>query len=127
MEHSTRSVDTPTQSRMPRSGTRRRVLVAAAGLVAGWLMSGPVVAHEMTVAGTVAAIEPTRIQIKTGQEPQGEPPLWFPIDRATKIKRGSKTVTLAEARIKVDERVVAIVDHPDKGPITTKEIRLAIQ
>jgi hypothetical protein len=88
-------------------------------------VSVAVAAHEMTVRGTVAAIEPTRIQIKTGEEKPGQAPAWYPIDAKTKIKRGSKTVAFAEAKIAVDERVVAIVDHPTKGPMTTKEIRLA--
>jgi hypothetical protein len=95
--------------------------------VLAWLTALPAVAHEMTVRGTVAAIEPTRIQIKTGDEPSGQLPAWFPIDRATKIKRGTKTVSLESANIKINERVVAIIDHPDKGPIKTKEIRLAGQ
>jgi hypothetical protein len=82
-------------------------------------------AHEMVVKGIVSAIEPARIQVKTGQEKSGVEPAWYPIDAATKIKRGDKTLSLAEARIAVDERVVLIVDHPDKGPMKTKEIRLA--
>ena len=82
-------------------------------------------AHEMTVQGTVAAIEGTRIQIKTGHEKAGEPSSWYPIDEKTTIKRGSKTVPSAEAKISSGERVVAIVDHPAEGPMRTKEIRLA--
>lgn len=85
----------------------------------------PLLAHEMTVKGTVAAIEQARIQIRTGQEKAGEQPAWYPLDRTTSIKRGNKTVKRDDANIKVDERVVAIVDHPDKGPVKTKEIRLA--
>ena len=84
-------------------------------------------AHEMTVRGTVAAIEPTRIQIRTGEEKAGQSPAWYPIDAKTKIKRGAKTMSFVDARIGVDERIVAIVDHPTKGPMTTKEIRLAAQ
>ncbi len=34
-------------------------------------------------------------------------------------------MTLAEAKIAVDERVVAIIDHPAKGPMIIMEIRLA--
>lgn len=84
-------------------------------------------AHEMTVRGTVAAVEATRVQIKTGEEKAGQAPAWYAIDAKTKIKRGTKTMTLAEAKIAIDERVVVIVDHPTKGPMTTKEIRLAAQ
>src|SRR5688500_3337213 len=91
------------------------------------MITTSVLAHEMTVRGTVAAVEDTRLQIKTGKEKTGEQPAWYPIDAKTTIKRGNKTVTLAEAKIRAEERVVAIVDHPAKGPIRTKEIRLAAQ
>jgi hypothetical protein len=89
------------------------------------MMATMVLAHEMTVKGTVAAVEQARIQIKTGQEKAGEPAAWYPIDAKTTIRRGGKTVTLADAKIRAEERVVAIVDHPAKGPMRTKEIRLA--
>ena len=82
-------------------------------------------AHEMTVQGTVSAVETSRIQIKTGKEKSGASPEWYPIGATTKIKRGKKTVTLAEAKIEVNERAVLIVDHPTKGPMVTKEIRVA--
>ena len=84
-----------------------------------------VAAHEITVKGTVAGVEPARIQVKTGSEKPGAAPAWYPIDAKTKIKRGDKTVTFTDAHIAVDERVVVIVDHPDKGPMKTTEIRLA--
>ena len=100
----------------------------AVAVVLGWTaVAAPLLAHEMTVRGTVAAIEAARVQIKTGLEKAGEQPAWFPIDRNTKIKRGTKTVKRDEANIKVDERIVLIIDHPDKGPVKTKEIRLAAQ
>lgn len=82
-------------------------------------------AHEMTVQGTVVAVETSRIQIKTGKEKAGASPEWYPIGPKTKVKRGKKTVTLAEAKIDVNERAVLIVDHPAKGPMVTKEIRVA--
>jgi hypothetical protein len=82
-------------------------------------------AHEITVQGTVAAIEAKRIQIKTGKEKAGASPEWYLIDARTKIRRGTKALTLSEAKIAVNERVVAIIDHPAKGPMVTMEIRLA--
>jgi hypothetical protein len=82
-------------------------------------------AHEMTVQGTVFAVETSRIQVKTGNEKPGVSPEWYPIDAKTRIKRGKVTVKLAEARFVLNERVVVIVDHPAKGPMVTKEIRVA--
>ena len=87
----------------------------------------PLDAHEMTVMGTVAQVESARIQVKTGKEKKGEAPSWYPIDEKTVVKRGTRTVAFTDARIKVDERVVLLVDHPTKGPVKTKEIRLSAQ
>ena len=84
-------------------------------------------AHEMTVMGTVVKVEPTRIQVKTGKEKAGTQPTWYPIDAKTTIKRGVKTVSFTDAKIKIEERVVLLVDHPTKGPTKTKEIRLGTQ
>ena len=84
-------------------------------------------AHEMTVMGTVVKVEPTRIQVKTGKEKAGTQPTWYPIDDKTAIKRGAKTLSFTDAKIKVEERVVLLVDHPTKGPVKTKEIRLGTQ
>lgn len=84
-------------------------------------------AHEMTVMGTIVKVEPTRIQVKTGKEKAGTQPTWYPIDDKTTIKRGAKTVSFTDAKIKVEERVVLLVDHPTKGPSKTKEIRLGTQ
>jgi hypothetical protein len=89
------------------------------------LLVASVAAHEMVVKGTVAGIEAARIQVKTGEEKTGAQPEWYPIDAATKIRRGERDVTREQAAITPGERVVVIVDHPDKGPMKTKEIRLA--
>jgi len=103
---------------------KKRTALALAIVLAVGLRAS---AHEMTVMGTVAGIEAARIQIKTGKEKAGVSPAWYPIDEKTKITRGSQKVTLEDAKIKVNERVVVLVDHPDKGPVKTKEIRLGIQ
>ena len=101
----------------------RTVLLAVVAAIVA--MQTVALAHEITVQGTVAAIEATRIQIKTGKEKTGAAPEWYPIGPKTKIRRGTKAMTLPEARIAVNERVVAIIDHPAKGPMVILEIRLA--
>jgi hypothetical protein len=107
----------------------RTSLILSLALAA--VLGARLLAHELTVRGTVGAIERARIQVKPiAEKPTDKPaekPAWYPIDEKTAIKRGDKTLTFDEAKIKVDERVVVIVDHPDKGPMKTKEIRLAPQ
>jgi hypothetical protein len=82
-------------------------------------------AHQMTIKGTVAAVESNRIQIKTGEEKKDQLPAWYPINSATKILRGKATLTFDKAKIAVGERVVALIDHEADGTMTTIELRLA--
>ena len=103
----------------------RFAAIVVAGIICAVTIT--VSAHEVIVRGTVAAIEKTRVQIKTGEEKPDQTPQWYPIDSETKIKRGERIVTFEQARIKVNERAVVILDHPDKGPTKTKEIRLAAE
>ena len=103
-------------------------LKRAAWLVAVAALSGALVmAHEITVKGTVSALEAKRLQVKTGEEKKGTAPAWYAIDAKTKILRGKTTVTLDEAKIKVGERVAVLIDHDANGTMKTLEIRLAAQ
>ena len=100
----------------------------AAAIVAALTLIGQVVsAHEMTVMGTVAGIESTRIQVRTGQEKKDESPTWYPIGAKTKIMRGKNVVTFEQAKIVANERVVLIVDHRSDTDVLTLEIRLPAQ
>ncbi len=49
-----------------------RTLIAV--MTVGAVAISTVFAHEMTIKGTVEAVQPTRIQIKTGEEKKGQPP-----------------------------------------------------
>ena len=102
----------------------KRHLGALALLVclgAGALVS----AHPMTLKGVVAAVEPARIQIKTGDEKQGDAPAWCAIDDKTKIFRDKLVVTFAAAKITVNERVVILTDHGADEKLVAVEIHLA--
>jgi hypothetical protein len=100
---------------------------AVAGALVMAVMCARVLAHEITVKGTVAAIEKTRIQVKTGEEKKGVAPGWYPIDAKTKILRGKDPVPQDRAKIAVGEKVVVIVDHETNGTMKALEIRLAAQ
>jgi hypothetical protein len=84
-----------------------------------------VLAHPMTLKGVVAAVEPTRIQIKTGEEKQGVAPAWCAIDSHTKIFRDKLVVTFAAAKITVNERAVVLTDHGADEKLVAVEIHLA--
>jgi hypothetical protein len=87
--------------------------------------SATVLAHPMTLKGTVAAIERTRIQVKTGEEKKGETPEWCAIDGKTKIFRDKTAVTFEAAKIVVSEKVVVLTDHGADNRVTAVEIHLA--
>ena len=104
--------------------TIRRPLVTLAVLLL--VCSGALVwAHQITLKGVVAAVEPTRIQVKTGAEKTGEVPAWCAIDDKTKIFRGQAVVTFEAAKIVVNEKVVVISDHDADEKMTAVEIHLA--
>jgi hypothetical protein len=62
-------------------------------------------AHEITVKGTVAAIERARIQVKTGDEKKDQSPEWYQIDARRKSCAAASS-GVDEARITVGEKVV---------------------
>ena len=103
-----------------------RKMIALVGLVVMVVIASTAAfAHEMTVKGTVAGVEPAKIQIKTGEEKKGVSPAWYPLNAKTKIMRDKTVVTFAQAKIVVGERAVLTVDHAANGTMTTLEVRLA--
>jgi hypothetical protein len=104
--------------------TIKRPSVAAAVLVLV-CSSALVWAHQMTLKGVVAAVEPTRIQVRTGEEKKGVAPEWCAIDAKTKIFRDKTVVTFEAAKIVVNEKVVVVSDHDSDNKMTAIEIHLA--
>jgi len=102
----------------------RRSLRAVA-IVVAMGTSAIVLAHPMTLKGTVAAVERTRIQVKTGEEKKGDTPTWCAIDDKTRIFRDKTAVTFEAAKIVVSEKVVVLTDHGSDNKITAVEIHLA--
>jgi hypothetical protein len=102
-----------------------KIISVALVLGLGFLIAAPrVLAHEMTIKGTVAGIEAARIQVKTGEERKGQQPTWFAIDQKTKIMRGKQALSLSEANIAVGEPVMLVVFHESNVPLKTLEIHL---
>lgn len=83
-------------------------------------------AHEVTYLGTVVAVEAIRVRVKTSDpETKREQTVWFVINKDTKVKRGEKFVSYADAAIMKGERIAVIVDHDAKTKMLAVEIRLA--
>ena len=99
--------------------------VRAVALIVAMGTSALVLAHPMTLKGTVAAVDRTRIQVKTGEEKKGDSPTSCAIDDKTKIYRDKTAVTFEAAKIVVSEKVVVLTDHGSDNKLTAVEIHLA--
>lgn len=104
---------------------RPTALLCAAALFS--VVATTLAAHLITFRGTVLKVEPARVQVKAVDEAGREikEPMWFTPTSDTKILRGEKRVSLAEAAIQVSERIVVIVNHVSDDEMTVVEIRLA--
>ena len=109
---------------MTRVMSKRPVMTAVAAFVLGSLV---VEAHLITYRGTVARVEAARVQVKTlDDQGREEPePRWFVPTAETRILRGSRRMTLADAKITTGERIVVTVDHRADDDVRVVEIRLA--
>ncbi|MEO8482762.1 MAG: hypothetical protein ABI634_11165 [Acidobacteriota bacterium] len=101
---------------------RQMILSVALAVTVGMVV---LAAHSITVQGTVVAVEPTRVQVKTTDAKKTEQTEWYAVDRDTLVKRGPKTVKFADARITAGERIVVIVDEHAETKNLAEEIRLA--
>jgi hypothetical protein len=70
-----------------------------------------VAAQEKLFKGSVVAVEKAAVQVKTVGD-DGKPTgklEWFALTEKTKVLRGGKTMTLAEANVTADEAVAIVV------------------
>lgn len=85
-----------------------------------------VFAHDVLYPGTVLTVEAERLQVKTVDPDTKEAlTLWFAVTEDTRVKRGDRIVTYAEAKIAKDERIVVVVNHDAEARNVATELRLA--
>jgi hypothetical protein len=85
-----------------------------------------VFAHDVLYPGTVLGVEAERLHVKTvDTESKKELNLWFAVTRDTRVKRGDRILTYAEAKIAKDERIVVVVNHDAEVKNVATELRLA--
>ena len=86
------------------------------GAVAVCLIGTTVLAHEVTYRGTVIAVEAAKVQVKvTDEKTKKEAPMDFTVTARTKVLRGDKTVSFADAKIQKDERISVTVNNDEDG------------
>jgi hypothetical protein len=85
-----------------------------------------VFAHDVLYPGTVLSVEAERLHVKTvDPESKKDLNLWFAVTRDTRVKRGDRVVTYADAKIAKDERIVVVVNHDAEVKNVATELRLA--
>jgi len=89
--------------------------------------SAAVFAHEETYKGTVMTVAAAAVQVKViADASKKETPMTFGVTPRTKVFRGDKAVSFADAHIQKDERIAVTINHDEAGHNATA-IRLAAQ
>src|SRR4051794_40527366 len=85
---------------------RQSVIALFGAIVMLALVASSIVgAHPMNYQGTVISAAPAKLVIKTVDEKtRKETTVTFTVDRNTKVKRGEKSVSYADAKIAANER-----------------------
>ena len=101
----------------------KRAIAAVVLTVAA--LSVAVLAHPMTYKGTVVSVAKASVQVKAVDDmTKKESTTTFKITAKTKIFRGDKQMTFAEAKVQKDERI-AVTTNMDKAKDDAEVIRLA--
>jgi len=94
-------------------------MIVAAGLTVTLL------AHPMTYKGTVVAVSQATLQVRAVDDmSKKEATTTFKITAKTKVLRGDKVVTFADAKVQKDERIAVTTDM-DATPDEALVVRLA--
>ena len=83
---------------------------AVATMIALCALGATLLAHSVT--GTVVSAKPESIVVSVVDESTKKPvSMTFDVNKDTKIMRGTKTVTFAEAKIQKGEKISVTIDH----------------
>ena len=100
-------------------------LKSLAALAVALLLTTSLLAHQITYKGTVMAIRieagKALVKVSVIDEKTRKPaPMDFTVDKDTKILRGDKLVTIAEARIEKNEKIAVTIDHDTDETIVVR-------
>jgi len=92
----------------------RAALSAFVCVVAVFIGTVALLAHQETFKGKVLAVEQAAVRVNVvNPKTKKETPATFRIDAATKVLRGDAVVKFADARIRKDESIAVTVDHDE--------------
>ena len=104
---------------------KKAVLFLATAMAALVIMQGALLAHDMLTQGTVLTVAPARLEITSlNKATKKDETVAFVIDKNTKVKRGEKIVSYADARIEKGERIVVVVNTDAATKMLATELRL---
>lgn len=95
--------------------TKTLIVVAMA-----WLVTVMAVrAHETTYKGTVEAADDKRVRVRTinDEGKVADRATWFAVTATTKVTRGDKAISFADAKVAPKERIIVVVAHGDEAGI----------
>ncbi len=96
--------------------------IALAALV---ITQSAALAHDMLTEGTVLTVAPTRLEIRSpNKATKKDETVAFVIDKNTKVTRGDKSVSYADAKIEKGERIVVVVNTDAKTKMVATQLRL---
>lgn len=103
---------------------RQMVRILLAVMVLG-IAGVPLLAHDETFKGTVVSVVAAKVQVKViDEQTKKETVMDFVITAKTKVLRGEKLMSLADAKIQKDERIAVTVNH-DVSMTDATVVRLA--
>ena len=104
----------PVRSRSgpPFFSTDMKTLAALLVVVTTIASTATLLAHEITFKGTVVSVDATSVKITVIDEKTKKPVVkTFDYDKDTKVMRGDKRVSIADAKIQKDEKISVTIDH----------------
>ncbi len=104
---------------------RQQMKAIVMSVVIAVAATAALMAHPMTYKGTVVSVSADSLQVKAMDDmTKKESTMTFKVIEKTKVYRGEKLVTFADAKVQKDERI-AVTINMEEAPGAALEIRLA--
>ena len=105
--------------------TKKSVLFLGIALAALVTTQSAVLAHDMLTEGTVLTVAPTKLEVRSpNKATKKDETVAFVIDKNTKVTRGDKSVSYADAKIEKGERIVVVVNTDAPKKMVATQLRL---
>jgi len=104
---------------------KQSVVVLGIALAALVVTQSAVLAHDMRTEGTVLTVAATQLEVTApNKSTKKDETVAFVIDENTKVTRGEKVVSFADAKITKGERIVVVVNTDAPTKMLATQLRL---